>query len=100
MPQLTTGCACRHYALQICGISKLLLRQPFEESRKQRDLLKPHGLREAEHEVHVLDRLPGRALDQVVEGRADDGAALDAICGDADESHVGTTHVAGLRHLA
>src|SRR5262249_41923502 len=71
-----------------------------EWSRKQRDLLKPHDFREAEHEVHVLHRLPGGTLDQVVEGGADDGAAFDAVRYNADEGHVRAAHVAALRHLA
>ena len=38
-------------------------------SRKQRDLLEPRRLGKAEHQVHVLHRLTGRALHQIVERR-------------------------------
>ena len=37
--------------------------------REQRDLLQPHRLRKSQHQVHVLHRLAGGALDQVVEHR-------------------------------
>ena len=67
---------------------------------KQRDLLEAHGLGIAEHQVHVLHRLPGRALHQVVERRDDDGAARHAVLGDADEGHVRAADVPGLRRLA
>src|SRR2546423_8553473 len=66
-------------------------------SRKQRHLFEPHGLREAEHQVHVLHRLAGGALHQVVERGADDGARGDAVARDPDEGHVGAAHMAGLR---
>src|SRR5262249_56482715 len=44
-------------------------------SRKQGDLLEPHGLGESEHQIHVLHGLAPAALDQVVTPRAADGAA-------------------------
>jgi hypothetical protein len=50
-------------------------------SRKQRDLLKPHRFRKSEQQVHVLHSLTGRAFHQIVERRADDGAAFDPIVG-------------------
>src|SRR5262245_2018051 len=69
-------------------------------SRKQRHLLEPQRLGKAEHEVHVLHGLPGSALGKIVERRADDGAALDAIVGHPDEDHVAAAHMPGLRHFA
>ena len=63
-------------------------------------LLEPHGLGEAEHQVHVLHRLARRALGEVVERRADDGAAWNAVLRHPDERHVGAAHMPGLRHLA
>ena len=37
--------------------------------RKQRQVFQSRGFRRAEHEVHVLDRLPRRSLNKVVERR-------------------------------
>src|SRR5262249_31823208 len=74
--------------------------EPGRLSRKQRHLLEPQGLGKAEHEVHVLNRLAGGALGKVVERRADDGAALDAVLCHPDGRHVGAAHMAGFRHFA
>ena len=52
------------------------------------------------HQVHVLDRLAGGALHQIVERRDHDGAARNAVVGHADEGHVGAAHMARLRRLA
>ena len=57
----------------------------------------PVRLGEAEHQVHILHRLARRPLGEIVERRADDGAARNAVGGDPDEGHVGAAHVAGLR---
>src|SRR3984957_4498 len=73
---------------------------PKANSREQRDVLKPHRFGEPEHQVHVLHRLARRAFGEVVERRDDDGAAGDAVGGNADEDHVGTAHVPSLRCLA
>ncbi len=44
-------------------------------SERGRDHLQAAGLRQPEHEVHILNRLARRALDHVVNGRKqDDGA--------------------------
>ncbi len=47
------------------------LRFAFFELRRERDDLKPRCFGEAQHDVHVLDRLAGRALDQVVDDAED-----------------------------
>ena len=54
----------------------------------------------AEHRIHILHRLAGRAFGQVVERRADDGAARNAVGGDPDEGHVRAAHMPGLRRRA
>ena len=46
------------------------------ELRKQRELLEPERLVEAVHQVEVLERLAGRPLHQIVDGRDHDGAAV------------------------
>src|SRR5690242_21683075 len=66
-------------------------------SGEQRNLLESGGLRIPQHHIHVLNRLAGSSLDQIVERGADDGTLGDAILGDPDEGHVGAAHVPGLR---
>jgi hypothetical protein len=56
--------------------------------RKQRNLFEACCFGQAEHDVHILHRLAGRALRQIVERRNDNGAAGNTIGSDADESHV------------
>src|SRR5262245_41216929 len=48
-------------------------------SRKQRDLINAHRLGETQHYIHVLHRLAGGALGEIVERRADDGTTRDAV---------------------
>src|SRR5262249_13968303 len=50
-------------------------RGAINASREQRHLLEPQRLGKAEHEIHVLHGLPRGALAEIVERRADDGAA-------------------------
>src|SRR4051794_14427548 len=69
-------------------------------SWKQRDLLQPRGFRKSEHQVHVLDRLTGRALYQIVERRKHDRPILDAVGDDADLNIVGAAYVLRLRQHA
>src|SRR5262249_21671363 len=68
--------------------------------RKQRNLFEAGCFRQAEHDIHVLHRLAGGALGQIVERRNDNGAAGNAIGGHTDKGHVGTAHVPGLRRRA
>ncbi len=63
------------------------------ESRKQRDLLEPHGFWPTHDQVHVLDRLPGGTFDQIVERRHDNCAPGDAVFCHPDESHIRAPHV-------
>jgi hypothetical protein len=48
-------------------------------SREQGELLQPGGLTQSGHEIEVLDRLAGRALDQVVERRKHDHPAGQSV---------------------
>src|SRR4029077_6907519 len=69
-------------------------------SRKHRLLLEAGRLGPAGHQVHVLHRLAGGALHQIVDDRDQDRAARHAIGIDADEAMVGAPDMARGRRLA
>jgi len=69
------------------------------ESGEQGDLLQSHRFRPAHDQIHVLDRLPGRAFDQIVEGRHDDCAPRDAVFCHADKGHIRAPHMPRLRRF-
>src|SRR5689334_3616083 len=68
IPRLTAfpGAASPMQALLPTCLALFALAAP---SRKQRHLLEARGLRKTKHEIHVLHRLAGRALDEIVERR-------------------------------
>ncbi len=79
---------------------------PYSRRRLSTKVLREHGdlhesrfLGEAEHEVHVLQRLAGGALDEVVDHADDDGPALDSVLEDSDEAVVAAPNVPRVRNL-
>ena len=78
------------------GRARIVREEPrLARLRKERQLLEAGGLVEAEHQVEILQRLAGRALDQIVEGRDDDGAARQPVGEDADMAIVRAAHMLG-----
>src|SRR3546814_7222732 len=69
-------------------------------SREQGHLLQTSGLFQTEHQVHVLDRLPRGALDEVVQHRDHDRMSRPAIRKNSDDAQVRAADVAGRRHPA
>src|SRR4029077_3699238 len=57
------------------------------------------ALFEAEHEVRVLDRLPGRALDEIVDRGGADGRLRALVDPDCDVARVGAVQPAGVHAL-
>ena len=70
--------------------------------RPRREIARVDGVNAAlaQRIYHALHGLAGSALDQIVQRRNDNRAPRDAILGHADECHVGTAYMPGLRCFA
>ena len=71
----------------------------IKSSRKYRRAEQTHCLLEATHQIHVLNRLPRRALNEIVNGRDHNEPPRALIDLHADVAEITSHHVLNLRHL-
>lgn len=57
-------------------------------------MLEGGGLGDAQHRVHVLDRLARGALDQIVEGRDEDRSVRHTVARQADQTQIDPSDMA------